>query len=102
MKNAHRAASSEWRAAMLAKTDYPETHVALGGRALVMRDLRSADSAFREAVALDPQLEDAWTMIVRIRDAIGDRQGALKALKEGLEVNPFSLNLFMLEKSLSN
>ena len=43
---------------------------------------------FREVVRLDPQAVEAWTMIVRVRAAIGDRGGARATLDEALEANP--------------
>ncbi|UCH75698.1 MAG: tetratricopeptide repeat protein [Rhodospirillales bacterium] len=79
---------AEWRASLLAKADFPETHLVLGGAALVMRRPRAAEAAFREAVRLDPQRVEAWQMIVRIRSALGDRNGALKAVEEALDANP--------------
>jgi hypothetical protein len=81
-------AMEEWRASLLAKADFPETHMVLGGAALVMRNPRAAEAAFREAVRLDPQRVEAWQMIVRIRAAVGDRAGALKAAEDALAVNP--------------
>ena len=37
----------------------------IGGAALGVRNLELAESAFREAVALDPQMVDGWVMIAR-------------------------------------
>jgi len=81
-------AMQEWRASLLAKADFPETHIVLGGAALVMRNARAAEAAFREAVRLDPQRIDAWQMIVRIRMVVGDRDGALKAVEDALAASP--------------
>ena len=53
-----------------------------------MRNLEVAEAAFREAVALDPQLVDGWAMIARIRAATGDAAGARRALEDGLAVEP--------------
>ena len=97
-----RSASAEWRATLLAKTDYPETHLVIGGVALTLRNLRAAEAAFREAVQLDPQLTDAWAMIVRIRDAVGDANGARDALSTALDANPTSLMLLQLDQSLDD
>jgi len=81
-------ASGEWRASLWAKADFPETHMVIGGTALVLRDPPAAERAFREALRQDPQLIDAWTMVIRIRAAVGDREGAHAATLEALGVNP--------------
>ena len=87
---AARNAAGEWRASLLAKTDFPETQMAIGGAALVLRNLRAAEQAFRETVRLDPQRVEAWAMIVRILAVTGDRDGARVALDDALAANPSS------------
>ena len=82
------AGMEEWRAALMSRTDFPETHLQIGGAGLTMRDWRLADAAFGEAASLDPQLVDAWVMVVRIRAATGDVPGARVAVAEGLAANP--------------
>jgi Tfp pilus assembly protein PilF len=72
----------------MARADFPETHLQIGGAALTGRNLEVAEAAFREAVALDPQLVDGWVMVARIRAAVGDVAGARQALDEGLGANP--------------
>jgi predicted CXXCH cytochrome family protein len=89
----------EWRASLLAKADYPEIHIAIGGAALVMRNPQAAEQAFRETVRLDPQMVVAWTMIVRILTAVGDRNGARKALENALAANPSDEGLRSLSKA---
>ncbi len=81
-------ATGEWRASLVAKADFPEMQMAMGGAALVRRDLGAATDAFRESVRLDPQLVRAWTMIVRILAATGDLDGARAALDDALAANP--------------
>ncbi|MEE4235996.1 MAG: multiheme c-type cytochrome [Anderseniella sp.] len=81
-------AQREWRDSLLAKVDFPETHLILAGTALVLRKPDAAEQAFREAVRQDPQLVDAWRMIIRIRAALGDRQGALKGIEDAMSFNP--------------
>lgn len=95
-----KVASAEFRASLLAKSDYPETHLVLGGTALGMRNMQAAEAAFREAVSLDPQLAQAWTMIVRIRQAAGNRAAARKALEEALAANPGNPTLLDLDRIL--
>ena len=95
------AAMREWSRSLLAKADFPETHLILGGTALVMRDVRAAESAFAEAVRMDPQMVDAWVMGVRIRAALGDRAGAAARLEEALAANPTDFRLLGMELELN-
>ena len=90
ISEAARNAAGEWRASLLAKTDFPETQMAIGGAALVLRNPRAAEKAFRETVRLDPQRVEAWAMIARILAATGDRDGARVALDDALAANPSS------------
>ncbi len=75
-------------AELLAKVDYPETHLAISGAALVLRNPRAAEQAFRETVRLDPQRVEAWTMIARILAATGNLDGVRAALDDVLAANP--------------
>lgn len=93
-------AMDEWRASLLAKTDFPETQMAIGGMALVLRNLPAAEQAFREAVRLDPQAVQAWTMIVRILAVTGNLDGARAALDDALAVNPSNQRLLSMSKEL--
>ena len=81
-------AMTEWQASLLAKFDFPETQLVLGGVALTTRNLKSAETAFRESVRLDPQLVDGWSMIIRIRLALRDIAGARSVASEALAANP--------------
>jgi len=87
---AARNATGEWRASLFAKADFPETHMVIGGTALVLRNPRAAEHAFRETVRLDPQRVEAWAMISRILTATGDLDGARAALDDALAANPSS------------
>jgi len=98
----YRNATAEFQDTLIAKLDFPETHLVLGGSALVMRNLPAAQAAFREAVTQDPQLENAWSMLVRIRLANGDVAGARAVLVEAREANPSSLQLLQLGLELNN
>jgi tetratricopeptide (TPR) repeat protein len=90
----------EYRESLIAKSDFPETQMAIAGTALTFRRFREAESAFAEAVRLDPQLVDAWVMIARLRAAQGDEDGAIEALESGLTFNPRSLALVQLLKDI--
>ncbi len=97
----YRGAMQEFQRSLAGKADFPETHLVLGGTGLVMRNASAAEAAFREAVLLDPQLEDAWSMIIQLRLAAQDIDGARKTLEEALRHNPSSLQLIQLELGLS-
>lgn len=97
LEQAYRSAMNEWRAALAARSDYPETHLAIGGTALVMRNLPAAEQAFRKTVEMDPQLVQAWSMIVRLLDAQGNRDGAKAALDDALKANPEDIGLNQLK-----
>ena len=87
------AALAEWQQALMLRADFPETHLQIGGAALTMRNFDLALAAFQQAVRLDPQLVDAWSIIVRLQAAMGDPEGALASLTEGLAANPQSQTL---------
>lgn len=95
-----RKSQHEWLSSLLAKADFPETHVVLGGTALVLRNPGAAEKAFQEAVRQDPQLADAWRMIVSIRTALGDRKRATRAANEAVRLNPENKMLQSIRKQL--
>ena len=64
-----------------------------------MRNPQAAERAFRETVRLDPQMVEAWTMIVRVLSAVGDRNGARTALEDALAANPSDDGLRSLSKT---
>ena len=94
------SAFSEYREALIAKSDFPETQMAMAGTALTFRKYADAESAFAEAARMDPQLIDAWVMIARLRAAQGDGEGAANVLRNGLKFNPDSAPLAKLLKDL--
>ena len=75
--------------------------MAIGGAALVLRNPRAAEHAFRETVRLDPQRVEAWAMIARILAATGDLDGAQAALDDALAANPSSEVLQSLREGLN-
>jgi hypothetical protein len=94
------AATGEWRDALLTRLDFPETHLQIAGAALSSRNFDLAETAFREAVSLDPQLVDGWVMIIRIRAALNDPAGAGAALEEAEAANPGDPTLRQLRSQL--
>ena len=96
-----RRAFDEWQSAMASRLDFPETHLQLGGTALVMRNLPAAENAFTEAARLDPQLIDAWIMQARLALALGDVAAATSVLARALRHNPGSLPLQLMHSQLT-
>ncbi len=93
-------AMGEWQQTLASQTDFPETQLVMGGIALTTRNLDGAMSAFREAVRIDPQLINAWSMIVRLEAATGDETAARASLAEALAANPDNPDLTALEQQL--
>jgi predicted CXXCH cytochrome family protein len=96
------SAQQELAAALVLNADFPEAQLQVGGIGLRTRDWRLAEAAFAEAAALDPQLLDAWTMVVRIRATLGDDAGARSALAAALAANPGAPGLLSLEADLAS
>lgn len=87
------AAFREWQTSLATRTDFPETHLQIGGAALTMRNWDVALQSFAEAVAMDPQQEAAWSMIVRLNAALGNTDAAARAHAAAMAANPNSLTL---------
>ncbi|MDW3223876.1 MAG: multiheme c-type cytochrome [Paracoccaceae bacterium] len=83
-------AMAEWRTSLQARSDFPETHMVLGGMALTMRNIPAAQGAFREVVRMDPQREEAWVMLARIAAAVEGRDATMDVLDEALDIIPES------------
>ncbi len=98
---AFQAALAEWQEALSLRADFPETHLQIGGAALTFRNFDLALAAFGQAVALDPQLVDAWSMIIRLRAAMGDPVGSAAALRAAMDANPGNAALLALAAPLT-
>lgn len=97
-----REAMNEWQGALANQTDFPETHMVLGGLALTMRNLPAATGAFREVTKLDPQLIEAWVMLARITAVTEGAEAASSILIEALEIIPGDKTLQAILGELSN
>jgi lipoprotein NlpI len=91
-------ASKEWQLSLAAKSDFPETHMALGGAALAMRNVAAAINAFSEVTELDPQLVQAWIMLVQLHWSRRDFSATETTLQKGLAANPGDPNLLELKR----
>ena len=91
-------AMREWRASLASRPDFPETHLQMAGMALTMRNFPAAEAGFREAVRLDPQRIEAWTMIARIAAATRGGDAARAAVEEALRANPGDPGLIALRE----
>lgn len=94
------AAMAEWQSSIRNRLDFPETHLQLGGTALMMRNPAAASQAFREVVRLDPQRVDAWVMLVRIAAATEGPAATQAVLREALIRNPDAPELRQMLESL--
>lgn len=88
-----KTAMDELLQSLHARTDFPETHMVIGGIALTRRNLPAASGAFRRAVDMDPQLVQAWLMLARIQAAQGDRVAVTDTLGKALRDNPDNIEL---------
>ena len=95
-----RTAIGEWQGSMANRLDFPETHLKLGGMALVMRNIAEAEAAFREVVQLDPQHPDAWIMLARIAAATRGSGAARAVIEEALSHNSRNENLRAMAEQL--
>jgi predicted CXXCH cytochrome family protein len=95
-------ARRDFGAMLSANADFPETQLQIGGVGLRTRNWSLAEAAFREAAALDPQLVDAWVMVVRIRAGLGDEPGARAALNEAIAANPLDPTLLGFKTQLGS
>lgn len=91
----------EWQRSLRAKADFPEIQIVLGGVGLTTRNMPAALSAFSEAVSMDPQREDAWSIIVRVHAALGDMEAARDAADAAIAANPDSVALKVLRGQVS-
>jgi tetratricopeptide (TPR) repeat protein len=91
----------EYQASLLATADFPQTQMALGGLAMATRNFKAAESAFREAVAMDPQLSQAWMIITRIQLAQSRLPAARKTMVEALRQNPDAVPFHRMLASIS-
>ncbi len=92
---------TDWESSLIAKADFPESQLVIAGIGLTTRRWDAALAAFGDAVEMDPQLEQAWSMIVRIHEALGNRKEALASIDAAIAVNPESIPLFLLKADLA-
>lgn len=89
-------AMAEWQAGIMSRIDFPETYMQLGGIGLTTRNWDMALQSFQEAVSLDPQLVSAWSVLVRLQAAMGDRQVAQQTFLQAFQLNPMNEELMSL------
>lgn len=97
---AFQTAMRDFQSALQTKLDFPETHMQLGGIALVTRNFEGAVAAFGEAARLDPQMVQAWSMVIRINAALNNPEVAREALEQALAANPGDPTLRALQSQL--
>lgn len=92
-------ARNDYQRTLQGRLDFPETHLQLGGFALIRRNLPAAKAAFKTAVRLDPQLVDAWMALGRIAFVADGPGSAATVLQSAIETNP---DTAILKQSLGN
>ncbi|MBL3589652.1 MAG: hypothetical protein JMN24_07645 [gamma proteobacterium endosymbiont of Lamellibrachia anaximandri] len=88
-----RRAMSELQRSLLAKADFPETQMVIGGVALTQRNLEAAYTAFSRAVEMDPQLIPAWRMLAKIQSVRSDQSAVAATLREAIRHNSDNVEL---------
>lgn len=83
-----RRAYAELGAVAQNQMDFPETHLQLGGYAMVAGNLRAAIPALTEAVRMDPQNTQAWASLVRLTMRAEGDAAANQVLRKALRFNP--------------
>ncbi|MDU9002368.1 multiheme c-type cytochrome [Sedimentitalea todarodis] len=94
------SAMTEWQRALYSNADFPEIQMVLAGIGLTTRNMPAALEAFGEAVEMDPQLVQAWTMMVRIHAALGDREAALDTVNRAIAANPEDVSLGLMRADI--
>lgn len=92
-KAAWQAALREYQASLFARSDFPEVQLMLAGMAMQLGQVRAAESAFEEALRQDPQFEDAWRGLSRLKALTGDLPGARRTLDTAIAAVPTSAGL---------
>jgi predicted CXXCH cytochrome family protein len=83
-----RSAMGEYQASLLAKADFPEIQLVIGGTALALRNSKVAERAISEAVAMDPQLSDGWLTLARLQLSRRDVATAEQTLERAVQAVP--------------
>jgi tetratricopeptide (TPR) repeat protein len=92
-------ARNDYRRTLQGRLDFPETHLQLGGLALIRRNLPAAKEAFETAVRLDSQLVDAWMVLGRIAFVEDGPKAAATVLQSAIDKNS---DTAILKQSLGN
>ena len=72
----------------------------IAGTAMLTRRFDAAVRAFREAVEMDPQMVQAWTMIIRINLTLGNVEAARAAADQAVTLNPDDIGLSLLRADI--
>ncbi|MCA3554920.1 tetratricopeptide repeat protein [Aestuariivirga sp.] len=98
---AYRKGLQDFVDARMANADMPESHVAMGGLALSLRQWDEAEKAFRTAAEIDPQMASAWLVLAQLADARGNARGAEDALSAGIAASPRNADLLLARGDLA-
>lgn len=96
-----KAGIAEYLEGRTAFADTPESQMAIAGLNLSLRQWQQAVAGFSEAVTQDPQLEQPWVMLVRIKSALNDPEGAKATVDTALGHLPQSAALWSEDANLA-
>ncbi len=89
------AAMKDYLKSLDANADFPEIQMQIAGQAMVSRRFDIAEKAFEDAVAMDPQLAQAWLTLARLQLARGKDPLARKTLEAAKEKLPGNGEVFL-------
>ena len=73
--------------------DQARSQIEIGVGLAASRDHNSALAAFRDAIKLDPGAAPAYQEAARVLFQLGDMEGAIDQLRQGVEANPDDIDL---------
>ena len=91
------AAVDSFQTALRYEADNPTAHYQLGLALAQQHDLSRAESEWREAVRLRPELTDAQRALASLELDRGDIESALQTAKQIIAVEPYSADGFLLK-----
>ncbi len=75
----------DYQTSLKAMADFPAIQLNLSGLALGLGNLPAAEKALKTAVAMDPQLDRAWSLLARIQIQTRQLDAASKTLEQALK-----------------
>jgi hypothetical protein len=96
------SAHQGYRSARLRWPDELLAHSGFGNTAYLQGNFGVAESAYREALALDPEKAELWNNLAYTLAQLGRHESAMEAIRHALELDPENENFKDSLKELSN